>query len=233
MATIQSQILSHASGSIGGLTFIRSKSGMGMRRRSKPTISRSPAQLLARNAFKAASSVWSQGLTQAQRDAWTAFAKANPFQNALGATTFLTGQQMFVRFQGPSWNYWNGTWAGSIAPPAGTLIPAPSFVEVANTTSGGFQIYLVPSYSVSVGDLAYFSVSKPVGIGRNAATTTMRQAPPVFVGANPMPMPVIIPDPWDPTGKIRNINSYYTISVFFQAATIGNMSSPAYITANS
>jgi hypothetical protein len=232
MATIQSQILSQASGSMGGMTFIRSKSGMGMRRRSKPTTSRSPAQLLARNAFKAASSVWSQGLTDAQRASWTAFAKANPVQNALGATTTLTGQQMFVRFQGPSWNYWHGTWAGAIAPPVGTLLPAPTFTEVINNHPDGFVVYLEPGYSVSIGDLAIFSVSKPVGPGRISAATTMMQAPPVLVTTSPMNMPIYLPDPWDPTGSIRNPNSYYTISVFFQAATLANMSSPAFITQN-
>ena len=93
----KSQILTQASGSIGGTTFSHNRSGMYQRARSIPTNPQSANQVAVRMYLADAVTAWGQTLTQAERDAWTTYATNVPVVNKLGDTVFLTGQQMYIR----------------------------------------------------------------------------------------------------------------------------------------
>lgn len=84
------------SGSAGGIVASRNKGGAYLRRRAVPTNPNTIRQATARNRFASASQRWSQ-LTQANRDAWIAWATNNPTQDRIGQTITLSGQQAYVR----------------------------------------------------------------------------------------------------------------------------------------
>lgn len=83
-----------ASGSVGGTTFSRNRSGMYMRRRAIPTNPSTSYQDQIRALFAANSQAWS-GLTDAQRSAWTNYARQTPVLNALGNSFTRSGHQAY------------------------------------------------------------------------------------------------------------------------------------------
>lgn len=93
----KSQVLTQASGSIGGVTYSHNRGGMYQRARAIPTNPNSLQQQGVRNSFSTLSQQWGGQLTQTQRDAWTAYAVTTPVTDRLGDPLTLTGQQMFIR----------------------------------------------------------------------------------------------------------------------------------------
>lgn len=71
------------------------------RGRATPTNPNSTAQQVARNALAELATAWAQTLTQAQRDAWAAYADATPVTDVFGDPLLLTGQQMYNRCNQP------------------------------------------------------------------------------------------------------------------------------------
>lgn len=92
----KSEVLTQASGSIGGTTYAHNRGGLYRRARSIPTNPNSTKQQAARAAFASASQAWA-ALTTGQRDAWAAYAQATPLTNVFGDEQILSGQQMYVR----------------------------------------------------------------------------------------------------------------------------------------
>lgn len=93
----KSEVLTQASGSIGGVTYAHNVGGLYRRARSIPVNPNSAAQLSARTNFGDASIRWRETLTGAQRDAWSAYAALSPITNVFGDPLQLSGQQMYVR----------------------------------------------------------------------------------------------------------------------------------------
>lgn len=89
--------VSEIRGSIAGQTFSRNRFGMYVRQRSVPVNPNSPSQAQARGRVATCSTYWRDTLTQAQRDAWDAYAAATSWKNALGMDISLTGLNMFMR----------------------------------------------------------------------------------------------------------------------------------------
>lgn len=85
------------SGSIGGSTYSRNRSGAYIRARTKPVNPNTTRQVTARNRLRGLSIDWQNTLTQTQRDDWQVYAANVPFSGALGDTIILTGLNMFVR----------------------------------------------------------------------------------------------------------------------------------------
>lgn len=97
----KSQIVTAASGSIGGTTYAHNRGGLYMRGRATPTNPNSAAQQAARNALGSLATRWNNTLTQTQRDAWENYAANTPVLNVFGDPSILTGQQMYVRNNSP------------------------------------------------------------------------------------------------------------------------------------
>jgi hypothetical protein len=113
------------SGSVGARTSSRNRSGQYVRQRAIPTQPRTPAQITVRAQFANNSSSW-RGLTQTQRNSWTAFGNSFTINNSLGTPINLTGNQVYNKVNGAL----NASGNASVAvPPA-----LPSFVP--NTVTG-------------------------------------------------------------------------------------------------
>lgn len=101
MALFKSQLVTQASGSIGGATFTRTRSGMVLRGRAMPVNPASQYQQAVRSAQSGISTNWQAQLTDLQRESWENYASQVSRKNKLGDTIYLTGQQMFVRCNVP------------------------------------------------------------------------------------------------------------------------------------
>lgn len=93
-----SQILVGASGSVNGLTFSRNKGGWYTKAKAVPTNPNSSRQQATRAQLGSFAGKWSNDLTQAQRDAWNAFAQAHTIKNALGEDIFINGINWWIMF---------------------------------------------------------------------------------------------------------------------------------------
>lgn len=97
MALIKSQVLTQASGSVGGLTYSHGKGGMYMRSRAIPVNPQTARQLQIRDAMSMYSQMFLQVLTQAQRDAWDLYGANVLVANRLGDQIQLSGQNHYIR----------------------------------------------------------------------------------------------------------------------------------------
>ena len=94
----KSQILQQASGSMGGSTFARGKSGPYVRQRGSSIQRNSPAQQWSKSALAFLVNEWTLTLTDSQRQGWATYARNVPMLNPLGDMRQRTGQQMFLRY---------------------------------------------------------------------------------------------------------------------------------------
>lgn len=97
----KSQVLTQASGSVGGATYTRTASGMVMRGRAMPVNPNTGRQQVVRNAVSSLSQLWSSTLEPEERDSWTLYANNVMRPNKLGDMIKLSGISMFVRCNTP------------------------------------------------------------------------------------------------------------------------------------
>lgn len=90
-------VVQDARGKQNGLVYSRNASGAYVRAKVSPVQPNTPAQLRVRAQFGANSKMWSGTLTQAQRNAWTSFAAANPITDVFGNSVTLNGLATFNR----------------------------------------------------------------------------------------------------------------------------------------
>jgi len=90
-------LISEASGSVGGLTFSHNRGGQYIRARAVPVNGNTSYQQAVRGWFTTAVGAWTQTLTQANRDAWAAYADAVMIPDSLGEPRKLPPLAMFVR----------------------------------------------------------------------------------------------------------------------------------------
>jgi hypothetical protein len=93
MAKIVSDIV--WSGSQGSRTYSHNKGGAYTRNRRIPTNPTTVAQGAVRNQLAASSANWAN-LSDADRNAWSAYAAANPVIDRLGSSITISGQSMYV-----------------------------------------------------------------------------------------------------------------------------------------
>lgn len=158
-----SQVIASASGSVGGLTASRNRSGPYFRARVNPVQPGTVFQQFIKSAFNILTTVW-KDLPQAARDAWDLYAVNTPTVNRLGQQIFLTGANMLVRnnvarFQaGLALELDAPTVFGmaALTPPTFTALP-PNFINVSfdNTdswaieTDGALLVYVGRPFSAS------------------------------------------------------------------------------------
>lgn len=93
----KSEVLTQASGSIGGVTYSRNRGGMYRRARAIPTNPNTGFQQQTRTALTEAVTFWTSELTTVQRAAWDLYAANTPVIGVLGDAINLSGQNMYVR----------------------------------------------------------------------------------------------------------------------------------------
>lgn len=97
----KSQVLTQASGSIGGVTYSHNKGGMYQRARSTPTNPGSTFQSAIRGFVSALTGLWNNTLTTAERAGWIIYADQVPLVDRLGEQMQVTGLNMYVRSNVP------------------------------------------------------------------------------------------------------------------------------------
>ncbi len=97
MALFESQLVTAASGSIGGVVFSHNAGGLYMRARTTPTNPNTPRQNIVRAATSNLANRWSNILTQAARDEWNIYALNTPLINKLGLMSTVSGIAMYIR----------------------------------------------------------------------------------------------------------------------------------------
>lgn len=97
MALFKSQIVTQASGSVGGLTFTRAKGGLVMRGRAMPVNPQSEYQVAVRNAMAMLSTRWVEVVAPEYHWQWEAYGKAVAMKNKLGDQIYLSGISHYIR----------------------------------------------------------------------------------------------------------------------------------------
>lgn len=97
----KSNLLTQASGSLGGITASRNRGGMYFRARAIPTDPNTPSQAEIRAILGALAGRWLSALVQANRDAWDLYASLVTVTGPLGDPIILSGQQHFIRANSP------------------------------------------------------------------------------------------------------------------------------------
>lgn len=89
------------SGSVGGITASHNRGGAYFRSRSVPTQPNTTRQMTMRAALASLVNAWNSALSDTQRTAWNTYAASVSVINRIGESIFLTGQQMYIRCNGP------------------------------------------------------------------------------------------------------------------------------------
>jgi hypothetical protein len=84
-----------ASGSIGDKTFSHNKGGLYVRNKAIPTNPNSTQQMAIRAKMSTLVTAWT-GLTDAQRDAWEAYAEGITKTNKVGASVKVSGRSIYI-----------------------------------------------------------------------------------------------------------------------------------------
>ena len=98
---IKSQLITQASGSIGGLTASRNKGGMYFRARTIPTNPGSTFQSAVRAVFAELTNAWINELSEEQRLVWQGYANNVELIDRLGDPMKVTALNMYVRSNVP------------------------------------------------------------------------------------------------------------------------------------
>lgn len=93
----KSEVVTQASGSVGGVTYAHNRGGLYRRARSIPTNPNSADQQMVRGNLSTLSAAWRDVLTAVQRTAWENYAANSPVTDVFGDSMLLSGQQMYIR----------------------------------------------------------------------------------------------------------------------------------------
>lgn len=96
-----SEVLTGASGSVGGVTYSHNRSGMYRRARAIPVNPNTPNQVQVRSALTSLVTAWTETLTDAERAAWDLYGQNVPVINPLGASITLSGQNWYIGANAP------------------------------------------------------------------------------------------------------------------------------------
>lgn len=196
----QSQIISSGSGSIGGCTYSRNRSGQYIRRRSMPVNSGSSfAQEMTAN-FATLIDRWTIVLTSAERTSWDVWAANTPQIDSLGNSIIWTGQNAFVSMN--SFRMQNGQVILDDAPSifAGTsLLAAAMGISGASEATQDFDLGFsnVDEWAGAVGGILGVYVSRPQNTSINYFKGPYRLAATVIGAVVPptSPVTVVVPFP--------------------------------------
>lgn len=94
---IKTGLLGPLSGKMNGIVASHNRGGRYLRTLVIPTNPNTPAQQEVRSIMANLAAAWGEVLTQANRDAWEAYAANVPLTNRLGDAIHVSGQNMFIR----------------------------------------------------------------------------------------------------------------------------------------
>jgi hypothetical protein len=97
----KSQVLTQASGSVGGVTYAHNAGGLYQRARSIPTDPATAQQQVVRNAVSQLVTRWNNILTQVQRDSWDVYGQNVPVIDTLGDSILISGIAWYIKSNVP------------------------------------------------------------------------------------------------------------------------------------
>ena len=170
------------SGSIRGITAASNRGGLYFRGRTVPSNPQSPLQNALRSAVAVATGEWSQSLDDIERDSWNQYADQIDWSNAIGQSTRLSGQNMYVRSRSQALyaaNLGGGApvFAPSAAPTEIALGVPPAITGTSLTVTAGppvsaqFDMSVDNSADYPVGVILLFYLSGAIPSGRRSPTT--------------------------------------------------------------
>lgn len=101
MALVRLPLGEQRSGRIGGTVYSHNRGGPYIRTAAIPTNPNTTRQSNIRAIMSSLSNAWYATLTQAQRDMWDQYAGLVPVVNRLGMSTYISGQNQYVRCNTP------------------------------------------------------------------------------------------------------------------------------------
>jgi len=219
-----SPVYSQTSGSIAGITYFHGRSGLATRARSTPTNPNTARQRTIRHAIARLGSYWGQTLSAGGRAAWNLYASNVPWVNALGQTTFLTGQQHFTRCNVPR-----------LQASIDILDASPTIYDLGSFTAPTITSALRADQKVTIaytntddwanadGGFLLLSIGRSVGPGVNYFKGPFRYTDKVVGAAEPPISPTVLNSPW----PIFTDNKLWIMARFIQVD--GRMSSPVIV----
>lgn len=227
MALYTSQIIAAGSGSIGGATLSRNRSGAYIRNRSIPVNPSSAAQVVVRGALATLVARWSSVLTPAQRTAWETWAANTPQVNALGNPINLTGQNAYVKMN--ALHIQTGSAVVDTAPIifANAVLTPPTIVSATGTTdvlSIGFTN--TDLWASAVGGKLLVFVGRPQNPSKVFFNGPYRLAGTINGAATPPTSPLPVTSPFDFTAtqrihvRFRSFNADARISTNWRSSII-------------
>jgi len=100
MKVIYGNAVQDARGKNNGNVYSKNRYGAYIRTKVTPVNRRTSFQTAVRAAFTAFSTAWSALLTEAERQAFIAFANLHPFTNIFGEKRLLDGKAMYIKLNG-------------------------------------------------------------------------------------------------------------------------------------
>lgn len=184
-------VVQDARGKQNGLVYSKNGSGSYVRRKVTPVNPQTPAQQNVRSTLATLSQHWSGLLTDAQRAAWTLFAKTYPITDIFGASVTLNGLNMYVRVNAC---LANAGLAGLLTPPSSIYTPVipvvPNSLEWLVT--GGPEYDFEQAAAGATGILFYLFSTPALPPGRTPVRSDYR-----FLGTAPQQttgFPIVIND---------------------------------------
>lgn len=151
-------VVQDARGSQNGITYSRNGSGSYIRRKVTPVNPKSARQQAVRQAFGLLSKQWSGLLTQAQRQAWTAFAAVNPVTDIFGLSIILSGIATYIRLNQVLKNIGAAT---ELMPPPSLAVPALATPLSMTATVAGGAITVTTGVQAAVANAEYYIFATP------------------------------------------------------------------------
>lgn len=156
-----STMLSDVRKKAGTVVHQAGRMGLVVRKHSIPRQPRSVTQRVVRGNFGTNAQDWGATLTQAERDAWTAFASTLTITDRLGRKFVPTGIQLYQRI---SRNLHTIALAPLTSPPADQLVSSPLALTVVCTT-GGTVLTVDASSEPAAGEVPVVFSAAPVSPG--------------------------------------------------------------------
>lgn len=160
-------------GSHGGATFSRNKGGAFVRTRIVPTHPATANQGMSKVAMVMLSKYWSSTLTPSQRAAWNTYAATNPTVNRVGATTLLSGHQMFIKLNGSPSRFGDTILA---SPPTSNAVGSVASIGIVAVSGSPGSLHVTIHESGATGtDFAIVLCSPPLSPGKFYVSSQLRQ----------------------------------------------------------
>jgi hypothetical protein len=223
----KSQLLTEASGSVGGCTFSHNRAGLYIRQRTLPTNPNSAGQVSVRSVFTTLAQAWSQDLTQLMRDGWDAYAAVVTKTGKLGDQIFLTGFNWYLACNTPRLQAGQ---ARADVPPSTfslTTLTAPTMVVLADDTAVLVSFTNTDEWATGVGGFLFLYMGQAQNVTVNFYKTPFR-----FMGFE---AGAVVP-PTSPQGFTNPYGNQYAANqrVFMRAvasAPDGRISAPVIVNA--